>query len=433
VVSRRLPWILLCAWTVCALAGSLSRSTSWAQDQVAGERGVLLLEGNRVMQGRITVSRDTYHLQQDSAGVLLIPKAQVRFQGPDLSSVYGFLLDGLPQTAAADDHVRLARWCISYKLMPEARFELQTALEMEPGRDDIRRNLSILDSHIKRPPPSAKTTKSLSPADRQARAMGLGSEEVEALGGLSREAGQQFTTRIQPILVHNCTNSACHGPLAEHSLKFTIVRGASASHSVSEKNLLTLMKYIDRDAPKSSPLWTILTTNHGAQGSSIFTGTKGPQQLQAFKVWVLSLNTGDPILEEEAKVARRSDGGTKSNNRRAVRNASDRSTSDEMASAPEAEDSSNPDEETRGRTSAKAKSKSQSDAKITERRPLEKVEKRRKPSAVQELPESTDSGLPEVEPIVSETRDSVPELPPEDAFDPEVFNRRQRLKNKSLE
>jgi hypothetical protein len=203
VVARWLHWILLCSWSVCFLLGALPRTYIWAQEGNSGELGVLLLERDRIMQGRISASKETYHVQQDSAGIVVVPKAQVRFHGPDLRSVYVFLLDGMPKEPTADDHVKLARWCVSYKLMPEARFELQTALEMDPSREDIRRHISILDSHVKRPPPSPKSSRSLTPAERRARTYGLGSEDVETLAGLSREAGQQFTTRIQPILVHN--------------------------------------------------------------------------------------------------------------------------------------------------------------------------------------------------------------------------------------
>ncbi|MDB5390573.1 MAG: hypothetical protein JWM11_6219 [Planctomycetaceae bacterium] len=428
MVSRWLHWILLCTWVLCFLVGGMSRTLSWAEERTDGERGVLLLEGNRIVEGRISASRETLNVTQDSAGILVIPKAQVRFQGTDLRSAYVFLLDELPNMASADDHVRLARWCISYKLMPEARFELQSALDLEPGRDDIRRNLSILDSHIKRPPREEKSTNSLTPAERQARMLGMGGD-VESLGGLTREAGQQFTTRIQPILVHNCTNSACHGPLAKHPLKFSIVRvGANSSHALSEKNLLALMKYVDREHPKASPLWRILTTNHDAQGSSIFTGLKGPQQLQTFKDWILSLSNAEETDTDKSSSAPKKEDVTKSSEGKQGPAASNKAM---VSSEPESDELpvSQPSKESRKRTTSKARSRIQEDSRITERRPVKKTEKPDRIAApLQDSTERTDSNLPEVEPIVSKTRTAVPELSAEDAFDPEVFNRKQRNK-----
>lgn len=436
MVTRWLHWILLCSWSVCFLLGALPRTSIWAQEGNPAEWGVLLLERDRIMQGRVSASKESYQVHQDAAGVVVVPKAQVRFHGPDLRSVYVFLLDGLPKDATADDHMKVARWCITYKLMSEARFELQKALEMDPSREDIRRNISILDSHVKRPPPAAKSSRSLTPAERRARAYGLGNDDVETLAGLSREAGQQFTTRIQPILIHNCTNSACHGPLAEHPLKFSIVRaGSTASHAVSEKNLLALMKYVDCDRPKSSPFWKILVTNHGAQGSSIFTGSKGPQQLQACKDWVRSLAINEELEEEPVKEVTRKASDAKV----AVEKASvtkQRQSKLEVEPEPVTEPEDNQPASIVAAREPRKKVGSASDSKSKPRTAFKIVERR--PPSKRDVPEtsetklvsaeSTESNVPEVEPIVSKTREEIPELPAEDPFDPEVFNRRQRIK-----
>lgn len=274
------------------------------------------------------------------------------------------------------------------------------------------------------------------------RTLGIGGDEVEALGGLSREAGQQFTTRIQPILVHNCTNSACHGPLAEHPLKFSIVRvGSASTHAVAEKNLLALLKYVDREKPKSSPLWKILATNHGAQGSSIFTGLKGPQQLQSFKDWVVSLGTAyefdDEIPEEKPKGSGKRVAGTKNANGKQTRG-----TREKVVPPPEPKTKAEPDsdesptllvsQDSEKRTKSPTRLSQQRNSRIKERRPAQQEDEPAEPETPREV---ADSGVSEteVEPIVSTTRETIPELPPEDPFDPEVFNRRQRIKRNTAD
>lgn len=434
MVTRWLSSILLCVCLICFLSGTWSRSAARAQDRSQRVPEVLLLEGNRVMRGYITVGRETLSVEQDGAGIVIVPKAQVRFQGPDMHSIYVFLLDGLGSGASADDHVRLARWCITYKMLPEARFELETALTLEPGRDDIRRNLATLDSFAKRTLDPVKAVKSQSPAQRRQRMLGMGEDEVESLGGLSREAGQQFTTRVQPILMRNCTNSACHGPLAEHPLKFTIVRlGSNTRRSASERNLLALLKYVDREHLESSPLWIVLTTNHGAQGSSIFTGLKSSEQLQTCKDWVLSITKpSDPIEDRltssrsQARSQSRATASERSEPRIPGNRVQFRSREQEEfdPSESDVEPSSSPSL----RTSVGSSRNSTLPDQRTRPRTTSRMEE-----LASELIAAPDTHLPEVEPIVARNREPIPELPLEDAFDPEVFNRRQRMKRENDE
>lgn len=458
VISRRLPLILITAFAACAFVAEPWQSIGWTQDRGDVPVEVLLLEHNRVMRGRITVGRETLTVNQDSSGIVTVPKAMVRYQGPDMASIYAFLLNELPQDAGADDHVRLARWCISNKMLPEARLELETALNLEPERDDIRRNLSTLNIYANRSTESAKSVKSQSPAQRQAKMLGLGGEEVESLGGLSRESGQQFTTRIQPILMHNCTNSACHGPLSENDLKFGMARlGTHALRATTEKNLLTLLKYVDRDNPRASPLWTILTTNHGAQGSSIFTGTKGSQQLETFKSWVLSLSTNPEMEEESAPPVRRKGSivqvaGTRSSDRKTDKTLSRTANRNSKSPGAMRPSASEVDEFNSGESTARELQPIESEMGPSEELPIETSERETSERSTTVRRGGMTSGtrtrsgsnsrsrsgtpsdaqaqnqFPAVDSIITKDREPIADLPTVDPFDPEVFNRKQRLK-----
>lgn len=408
-------------WAVWVCAGillyGLFATLALSEDAIkSGSQGVLLLEGNRVVQGRITPQGETYAVEQ-AAGTLVVAKQQVTYAGPDLRTVYLHLQDALPNPAAADDHVDLARWCIGYKLIPEARFELEAALETDPGRDDIRRNLNTLDALLRRPPPVNQRPKSETPAERFAKGTAGYAMEVESLGGLSREAGQEFTRRIQPILMHNCTASACHSPLSDNKFKLTLVRqGSVASRSTTEKNLLALLAYIDREQPKSGQLWKLLKTNHGAQGRSIFLGTRGKDQLQACQDWLLSLS--DDSGEEDPF-----------SNTSQERTPKVQQTAHLVERKPRWRKG-----ETSVKSSADDGEQSASEAPPTSTAQLKGTSHRGTPgrpdSRPKTAPRSTvDNPGPEVEPIVSSERPAeIPDLPPEDPFDPNEFNRRQRIK-----
>ena len=393
-------WSVWCCvgLTCCGLLADLAQSEESATTRKAG---VLLLEGNRVVLGRITPQGDTYSVEQ-SAGTLVVSRQQVSFVGADLNEVYVHLQDSLPKPSAANDHVELARWCVGYRLLPEARFELQAALEVDPSRDDIRRNLNQLDSLLKRPVTTeAKPVKSETPAQRMAKLTGMTGNDVESLGGLSRAAGQEFTRRIQPMLMHNCTASACHAAASDQTLKLSLVRqGTSLLRSTTEKNLLALLPYIDREDPKSGKLWKLLKTNHGAKGSSIFLGTKGQEQLTAFQDWLLALEETDVDEPRAAKtrsaaqVPKTAQSGEQKPRYRKGEHAPPVAREESEEPAPEGA-------VTKPRTSSKIKV-----------------------AATKTAP----APAPDTESIVSENPPELPEAVAEDPFNPDEFNRQQRVK-----
>lgn len=418
-IRRRLTrgWIAWCGaflllWSLCA---TFARSED---DLPAGEPGVLLIENNRIVQGRITPQGQTYSVQQP-AGTLIVSKEQVRFVGVDLQSVYVHLQDKLPKPASADDHVELARWCVGYRLLSEARFEFESALEIDPSRDDIRRNLTKLDSYLKRPVSTeSKPVKSLTPAERIAKSA-LGGLDAESLGGLPREAGQVFTRRVQPIIMRNCTASACHGPKSDQTFKLSLVYPTgNQQQATTSKNLLALMPYIDRESPKSSPLWKLLKTNHGAIGNSIFVGQKGKEQLETFRNWLLSLeeeSDEDPRTAKKHSPAKIQQAAHTAESKPRYQKGVRPPASSAVVQA-QAEEEGPPIPETRvawpkkeGETAPRTRPAASSS-----------TEKKTAPAKIGQLPDA--------EPIISEERPVEPDDVVEDPFDPHEFNSRQRVK-----
>lgn len=410
-LAGSVAWLLL--WTLCA---TFARSD---EPFPTGQHGVLLLERNRVVQGRITPQGDTYSVEQ-SAGTLIVSKEQVRFIGFDLRSVYVHLQDGLPNPSKPDDHVELARWCIGYRMLSEARFEFEAALEIDPSRDDIRRNLNKLDSFLKQPQTTeSKPVKSQTPADRMKKLAAGAVLDVESLGGLPREAGAVFTRQIQPILMRNCTASACHGPKSDQDFKLSLIhQSGGPQHTTTSKNLLALMPYIDRESPKSSSLWKLLKTNHGAVGASIFQGQKGEKQLETFQNWLLTLK----VESDDEPQTKRSRGG--------VQQASHTATA-----KPRYQKGVRPPA-----NSAVVHAKAEEDAPpIPEVLVSRPDGTGRKPARIEDedetppekKPTSAKPGrFPETEPIVSEEPRLIPDDVVEDPFDPNEFNSKQRLKKK---
>ncbi len=395
-----------CAWcAVSLLMWSMCATFARSDDElVPGQPGVLLLENNRLQQGRITPQGDTYSVEQ-TAGTLIVAKDQVRFVGINIRAVYVHLQDQLPQPPQANDHVELARWCIAYRLMPEARFELQSALEVDPSRDDIRRNLNQLDSLLKRPPTESKPVKSETPAQRMAKLAGIQGHEVESLGGLSRDAGQIFTRKIQPILMHNCTASACHGPKSDQTFKLNLVYQSSGQqHSTTSKNLLALMPYIDRESPKSGKLWKLLKSNHDAVGNSIFLGPKGKAQQETFQNWLLALKQESDDDSESVRSA--------------------------VAAKPRYRKGAPSPATTVIQASAEVTAAPLPEVVLSTPEGSEDTKPRTAPATGKRTTGTKPRTLPETEPIISDEPPVLPDAVVEDPFNPNEFNSRQRIKNK---
>lgn len=405
-VSSLILGLSLCLGIICRADDAGQTATS----------GVLLLKENRVVQGRIQPQGETYAVEQP-AGTLIVSRDQVRFVGDTLHAVYVYLEGELPKAPSANEHLDLARWCIENKLNSEARFELQRGLEAEPDREDIRRNLVRLDTLLKRGPREPAKAKPETPAERLAKStLGLNTD-VESLAGLTREAGQEFTRKIQPILIHNCANASCHGPRSDHAFKLDRAgQGTLAARTTTEKNLLALLAYVDQDHPKQGELWKVLKSNHGAKGRSIFAGTKGSDQLKSMQDWMLSLDKEpdrDEVAPTRSKVfspfaVQQASHTTEEKPRwrkggpRVPLKDPKKNPKDDVPPTPEVLVPTSPRSKLPATTTAKSNSSPT------------------KPRAAK---------APDVDPIISTDRpDESIELPPDDPFNPDEFNSRQRIK-----
>jgi hypothetical protein len=247
--------------------------------------GLLLLRSGRIIQGKIQGDAIAYTVEQPN-GRMVVPLQQVLAQCTDLPDAFRRLRENLPDNTAAS-HVLLARWCMSHKLLKEARDELRAALEIEPERDETRRLLArvndLLNPDAAPPPPE--------PPRKKYDLTGMSSQPAEALGGLSRDAALQFTRRVQSILVNNCGNSACHGPTAPQEFRLAIIRtpGGGSRRQV-EQNLTAVLQYVDRESPRNSRLLTALGSQaHGELGLKIFQGSRGAEQASEVRDWIQTL------------------------------------------------------------------------------------------------------------------------------------------------
>lgn len=259
---------------------ALTRGDEPAPVRAGEKEGVLVLVSGRVVSGRISQASGGYMVAQPN-GEMLVPSEYVRFQADDVQDAYTRQRDEL-EAGDTDGRLALANWCITWQLHAEARAELLSIIRLDPQHAQARRLLVRVDELL-RPEDSQRV--------RIENEITAGSQpqqpDVESLGGLSRETAQTFTTRIQPILLNNCGNAACHGSAAPNDFRLERVHyGRAGSRLSSERNLAAVLRRVDFGSPEQSLLVREPRGPHGQSVGTIFAGPRGIDQWETLSDWV---------------------------------------------------------------------------------------------------------------------------------------------------
>lgn len=246
---------------------------------------LLLLRSGAVVEGTILLSGDDY-LVKLPKGNMLVPRQLVRLACRDLQEAYRALHDRAALQGEGEAYLSLARWCLTQKLFDEATFELQTALDLEPGLEEARQLMSrtaelqreharnTLNAGVVVPEPTREKSDT----------------EAEALGGLSPELAGMFARRIQPLLVNNCASTGCHGPRSETSFRLQRVTSQSGPNRLAaDRNLASVLNQLNLQKPADSPLLLAPRGNHGRRGKPLFGGVTGKEQYAELKSWTLAV------------------------------------------------------------------------------------------------------------------------------------------------
>lgn len=293
---RRLSWCT----AVLALAGVFGAGSGLADDSEveisdADQPGtnadvskpeaesLLLLTSGRIVTGQVTRNGDQF-LVKKATGEMFVPAEHVAIRARDLRDCYRQLRDKLPGQSPPDEHLSLARWCLSRQLLSEARNEALETLRIDSKRDDARQLIQKIDTILNPPPVEKRSAEEVEKAKLRT-AYGLG--DFESLGGLSRDAAKLFTSRVHPILLNNCTSSGCHG--ANSKGEFRLERlplGDGPRKQIVLRNLTSVLEQIDRAAPEKSLLLAANTGPHTRTGRVVFAGAKGAEQARVVRYWI---------------------------------------------------------------------------------------------------------------------------------------------------
>lgn len=289
---------------------------------------LMVMTDGRTMTGEITIQAGGYSVEK-LGGSVFVPKEQVRCVARDLRDAYRIQRESQVDPTAAS-LIQLAEWGISYRLYDEARDELHRALRRDPENETARKMLQRLEEQLLAQP----KPRTNAPVDSS----GFLVQEVESLGGLSRETAAEFTSRIQPLLINRCAGASCHSSETDRPFRLAHVRIATRNHRrQSEQNLAAVLKYINTEDPRDSELLRVADGLHGNQPFMMFGGSQGAQQRQSIQDWVDTVTKEQRA--EQAKLARAPQLKSKNGKSSAPRRLDD---TDAVASAPTAPKESTP-------------------------------------------------------------------------------------------
>ncbi len=256
----------------------------------ASDQGLLVLRNGEVIQGRITRDDDVY--------VVDVPDGQIRIKEKDVEVVCRDLEDGYRRKRAAiqvgnvHHHLELAQWCLHHNLLGPAAVELADATAADPRNPMI----AVLQRRL------SMALEPATPATHKSAAAGPSNDELDRMvRGLPQKAVETFTQSVQPVLLNDCTGSGCHGSQWEGGMKLSrVAAGRPATRRITQRNLYSVLKYVDRDNPSASRLLSAATRPHGSVEHAIF-GEHQASQYRRLAEWV-GLVAEQPMPESPATV-----------------------------------------------------------------------------------------------------------------------------------
>jgi hypothetical protein len=245
-----------------------------------GESGILLLDDGGVLVGRTTRAADWYFVTR-GGGQMQIAAKRVMVVCRTLEEAYEFRRRQIGAEKVVD-HLRLAEWCIRYDLRAQAGRELAEARRLDPDQP----RLALLERRLEKMSDGRVVKESVY------LAAGKGGVKTQAVVAAPQatvpavkselRAGvlEQFTRKVQPVLVNNCSMAGCHqlGGKQSFQLDRALLRGEANRRSTMH-NLEAALALVDRAHPDRSLLLTVPRKTHGGTAGPIF----GPRQEQAFK------------------------------------------------------------------------------------------------------------------------------------------------------
>ncbi len=249
------------------------------------ESSLLVLRNGEVLQGQVAHVEKTY--------IVTLANGQIRIKEEDVDLLCKNLADGYQRKRAAiqvgnvHQHLELAQWCLRHGLTGFAAAELADATAADPKHPMIRVFQHRLEMAVNPPV-----------ADQQPKkpTAGPSNEDLDRLvRGLPRGSAEAFTQAVQPLLMNHCLGSGCHSSPEVPMQLMRVNIGRATSKRSTQRNLHSVLQYVDRATPLESRLLKAPIAAHGTVDHAIFNEHQAAQYKRLFD-WV-NLVAQQPIQD----------------------------------------------------------------------------------------------------------------------------------------
>ncbi len=267
-------------------------------------RTVLLLSNGRVLTGPISEDVSNYVIKQGTND-LRFPRRDVQGAFASLEDAYRFKLAQVPANDP-DEQLKLARWCMGMKLMPEARTALESVLALSPNHAEARSMLTFskgAEARAARRDPGVQQSGAevaegeepmhLNPAviRNGIRELGVKGQPVifDLPAALAIRRSNEFVRYVHPVLQRACAK--CHNEQYPGSFQLVQVKTRhDQTTEVFRANLDATLRLVDRENLAKSEILSSALVPHGTGPNKrpIFRGSNDPEY-QILSAWVNSL------------------------------------------------------------------------------------------------------------------------------------------------
>jgi hypothetical protein len=288
-------------WILAVLVTALPASIVESQD---GDQGYVLLADWGVIRGSVREIPGQIIITQGDNEIRL-RRDRVCCWAPNLAGLHRYLIDNR-QGSTIDSHLDVAKWCLRNRFPAGATAELIAVLRVEPNHAEANRLVQDLKNwnESQAAEDDAKADRSAGgtdPPSGSPNGSPVASDETTPDGGTAAEGSDfdavvksqilNFNRSIQPILINQCGQAACHGNPTHPGF---VITGPQRGHDrpgaeTSRSNLITTLKWVDTAKPASSPLLVRALRPHGASDSPPL----GPQDriaVNELRAWVMQLS-----------------------------------------------------------------------------------------------------------------------------------------------
>lgn len=265
---------------------------------------VVLLHNGAVFEGAVERTPDAVVVEGEGS-YFRLRAAEVAIVAESTVAAYEWKRGQIGKGGlTAIDHLELADWALLNRLWPQAARELLDARQLAPSSQ----RLALLERRLDEALRLEALGAAPKPSERPLPTPGEASPGP-ALGALLPEGAlEQYTRRIQPVLLNGCATSGCHGadPAGGFAFDVAPLRGYGDVRS-TQRNLQLTLKLINLSQPAESKLLKLARGPHA--GVTPISGQRRDDILQRLTAWIDNIAahnaplTSDPLASDGASGA----------------------------------------------------------------------------------------------------------------------------------